>query len=91
MFKVDENGVPFEAWPPIKLTMDDLETIARDIAERTQLPTLMKVGGRWCQRSNTDIIESGYRIYETEDEEDTLAQINADLDEESLMLSIKEV
>jgi len=90
MFKVDENGVPFEAWPPIKLTLADLKTIAQDIAERTQLPTLMKIGGRWCQRSSMDVMEGGYRIYESQDEEDALAQLNADLDEELLMLSIRE-
>ena len=91
MFKVDEDGMPYEAWPPIKLTKEDLETIAQDIEEHSRLPILTKVGGRWCQRSSMDVMEYGYRIHEAQDEEDALAQINADLDEKALMLSIKEV
>lgn len=91
MFKCDENGLPIEVWPPITLTKDDLEIIAKDIAEHTTLPTLLKVGGVWKQRSSLDSMDYGYRIHEALEEEDTLAQMNEDLDERSLMLQLHDV
>lgn len=91
MFKCDESGLPYEAWPPIKLTKADLETIATDISERTALPTLQKVNGVWQQRSSMETMDYGYRIHEAQLEEDALAEMNADLDEKHLMQQILEV
>jgi hypothetical protein len=91
MFKVDETGMPVEVWPQIKLTEEDLKTIAVDIAEHTALPTMRKVNGIWQQRSSLDVMDYGYRIHEREEEEDALAQLDADLQERALMLQIQEV
>jgi hypothetical protein len=91
MFKVDETGLPVEVWPPITLTKGDLETIATDIAEHTAMPSLRKVNGVWQQRSSLDVLDYGYRIHEPEEEEDVVAQMNADLDERSLLLQLQEV
>ena len=83
--------MPVEVWPPIKLTKDDLQTIAEDIAEHTAMPTLSKVNGRWQQRSSLDMMDYGYRIHEEIEEDDALAQISADMDEAALMMHLAEV
>lgn len=91
MFKVDDSGIPVEVWPPIKLTEEDLETIKEDIINRTSAPTLQKVNGIWVQRTSTDIIGHGHRIYEAHDELCLFDQIGEDMQEAELMKSLASV
>lgn len=80
MFKCTAAGV-VEFGGINYLTKDDIQCIAEDIAERTAMPTLLKVNGIWQQRSSMDVLDYGYRIHEQEDEESAVAQLNSDLDD----------
>jgi hypothetical protein len=64
MYKATSKGV-IEFGPPIELTEEDRNTIAKDIGSRTSAPILRKRYGKWSQHSVVEM--EGYRVFIPED------------------------
>lgn len=69
MFKFTSKGL-VEFGEVIELTDDDRLELSNDIGIKTALPTIAKKNGRWIQQSSTDMLDTGYRIYEEPEDED---------------------
>lgn len=80
MFKFTNEGL-VEFGEVIELTEADRACIAADIAEKTAMPTMLKVNGIWQQRSSLSMLDGGYRIHEEQEEIDAIDRLNSDLDD----------
>lgn len=69
MYKVKVDG-SVEVGEPWNLTDDDRCEVASIIAGHCGVPTMRKLGGRWIQQNNREILEGGYRVFEPEIEEE---------------------
>jgi hypothetical protein len=68
MYKAKFNGT-IEVGEPWSLTDDDRCEIASIIAGHCGVPTMRKLGGRWIQQNNREIMEGGYRVFDPAIEE----------------------
>lgn len=81
MFKFTERGL--EVFGGInELTDEDRMELSIDIAQKTALPSMLKVNGVWLQRSSMGMMDGGYRIHE-EDEYDPITAAAQAIEEAS--------